>query len=425
MSQGTLAVKPREVAFAALHHRGFRAYFTFSMLSMMGDNVEHVITYWVLYQTFQSPVLAGFAVISHWAPHLLFSVYFGALADRYDCRRIIQVSQLLFLGVSVGWGVLFLTGTLQVWHAIILLIVHGMAGAIWSPAGQLILHDMVGREHLQSAVRLNSTGRNLGILFGPGVGGVLLLVAGPALGMLLNSAMYLPLITWLTRVPYTGHGPATAERRGQLGMGLRGALATLQAVSHNRPVIAMIALGGVTSFMVGSGLQALMPGFAHDLGTDEAGLAYSALLAANAAGAVVGGVLLESVGLLQSRARTAIFLAMLWSITLGTFALVGSYAGAITLLFLMGLFNLAYSTMAQTIVQLEAPADLRGRVVGLFNMAQQGLRVGSGFTVGVLGGLIGIHWSLGISAAILLLLAFRILTYLGPRHRAAPVGLGG
>ena len=155
MSQGTMVERPRELAFAALHHRGFRAYFTFSMLSMMGDNIEHVITYWVLYQTFQSPVLAGFAVISHWAPHLLFSVYFGALADRYDCRRIIQVSQVLFLGVSIGWGVLFFTGTLEVWHAVVLLIVHGMAGAIWSPAGQLILHDMVGREHLQSAVRLH------------------------------------------------------------------------------------------------------------------------------------------------------------------------------------------------------------------------------------------------------------------------------
>src|SRR5581483_2109777 len=69
-------------------------------------------------------------------------------------------------------------------------------------------------------------------------------------------------------------------------------------------------------------------------------------------------------------------------------------------------------------VQLEAPPDIRGRVVGLFNMAQQGLRVGSGFTVGIMGGMIGIHWSLGLSALIMLLLAWRILTYLGPRRRA-------
>ena len=59
-------------------------------LAMMADNIEHVITYWVLWQKFHSPALAGFEVISHWVPFLLFSVYFGSLADRYDCRRLIQ-----------------------------------------------------------------------------------------------------------------------------------------------------------------------------------------------------------------------------------------------------------------------------------------------------------------------------------------------
>ena len=76
----------------------------------MGDNIEHVITYWVMWELFESPLLAGFAVISHWLPHLLFSVYFGSLADRYDCRRIIQTAQVMFILASVGWGVVFVTG---------------------------------------------------------------------------------------------------------------------------------------------------------------------------------------------------------------------------------------------------------------------------------------------------------------------------
>jgi MFS family permease len=63
---------------------------------MLADNVEHVITYWVLWQQFHSPALAGFQVISHWVPFLLFSVYFGGLADRFDCRRVIQAAQALF-----------------------------------------------------------------------------------------------------------------------------------------------------------------------------------------------------------------------------------------------------------------------------------------------------------------------------------------
>jgi MFS family permease len=81
--------------------------------------------------------LTGFEVISHWLPFLLLSPYFGALADRCDCRKLIQGSQALFVVVSLTWGILFATGALTVWDACILLILHGMAGALWSPPEQL------------------------------------------------------------------------------------------------------------------------------------------------------------------------------------------------------------------------------------------------------------------------------------------------
>ena len=80
---------------------------------MMADSIEHVISYWIMFQKFQSPALGGFAVLSHWLPFLLFSVYSGALADRFDPRRLIQIGMLLFMAASLGWGVLFLTDTLR------------------------------------------------------------------------------------------------------------------------------------------------------------------------------------------------------------------------------------------------------------------------------------------------------------------------
>jgi MFS family permease len=152
---------------------------------MMGDSIEHVISYWVMFQQFHSPALAGFAVISHWVPSL-FSVYAGAWADRYDCRKIIQFAQLLFMGVSAAWGVLFLTDSLQVWQAMVLLVLHGVAGMIWAPAEQLMLHDLAGRAQLASAVRLNSTIRSGGFAAGPALGSVLLVVLGPAFGIFAN-----------------------------------------------------------------------------------------------------------------------------------------------------------------------------------------------------------------------------------------------
>jgi MFS family permease len=130
----TSAVTHKRVAFAALQHRDFRWFFVTTMLAMMADNIEHVISYWLLFEKFHSPVLAGFADISHWTPFLLLSVYFGGIADRYDCRKVIQLAQIMYMAVSVAWAVLFYTETIQIWHASVLLVLHGIAGVLWTPA---------------------------------------------------------------------------------------------------------------------------------------------------------------------------------------------------------------------------------------------------------------------------------------------------
>ena len=176
-SQGAAAAQHAPpLKFAALRHPGYRVYFVTTALAMMADNIEHVISYWVIFEKFQSPELGGFAVISHWVPFLGLSVFVGALADRFDPRRLIQIGMVLFMGVSIAWGVLFLTDTIQMWHAAVLLVVHGIAGVLWSPTSQVLLHDIVPREQLQSAVRLNATSRYLGLLAGPAVGGAILLL---------------------------------------------------------------------------------------------------------------------------------------------------------------------------------------------------------------------------------------------------------
>ena len=411
----------KKVAFAALHHKDFRVYFVGTMLAMMADNIEHVISYWLIYEKFQSPTLAGFAVLSHWTPFLLFAVYFGALADRFDCRKVIQVAQIMYMGVSAAWAYLFFTDTIQIWHACVLLVIHGMAGVLWGPGSQLLIHDIVGTEHLQSAVRLNSTSRQLGILFGPAVGGGMMLLLSPSVGLVINALIYLPLTIWLLTVPYTGHsreGAAPARR----AIGWRDAFEVVREVSGNRPIIIMVALAGCVSFFVGTAFQATMPEFAHDLGTEKADFAYSALLAANAGGAVVGGFLLEGRGWLPPRVSTAMISAILWCMAIAAFALSTSYYLSLALLFTAGILNLTFSSMGQTIVQLLSPPHLRGRLIGLFATASMGLKAFSGVTVGILGGLIGVHWSLAGSALVLLTVTVVLFALAIPGQRQPEVG---
>jgi len=405
-------------AFAALRLRGYQAHFGTYLMAMMADNIEHVISYWMCWQKFHSPALGGFAVVSHWLPFLLFAVPAGALADRFDPRRLIQCGMLLFIAASVGWGVFFLTDTLQMWHAMLLLIVHGCAGVLWQTSSQLLLHDIVPKETLQSAVRLNATARSLGVLVGPAVGGALMLLLGPTRGIFVNAAFYLPLVIWLVNAPYgprfrAGHAPIARAVRG-----LADIVQTLREIAPNRLLTGMLALAGSASFFIGNSYQAQMPAFAHDLGHGDPGVSYSALLAADACGALLAGVLLESVGRLKPAPRTAMLIATGWALALAAFSQAHVYPLALVLLFAAGFLELSFSSMVQTLVQLNAPAASRGRVIGLFNMASLGMRTFSGVIVGVVGSGVGVHAAMLVAALAMATVAL-LLRFRAGRPRAA------
>jgi MFS family permease len=399
-------------SFAALRHPGYRAYFILASMAMMADSIEHVISYWVLFEKFQSPALGGFAIISHWLPFLLFSVWSGALADRFDPRRMIQIGMVLFMGVSVAWGLLFTFDVLEVWHAVVLLILHGLGGVLWGPPTQLLVHEIVGREQLQSAIRLNSMGRYLGLLMGPAVGSAIMLMLGPANGILVNALIYLPLVIWLWKAPYGPKYRKTKPVPARTVRGFKDIFSTALAIAENRTVVTMVLLGGSAAFFIGNGYHPQMPEFAYDLGYGNGGLTYGLLLAADACGALVAGLVLESLGLLRPKARSALILAMLWCFFIAAFAASTNYLIALALLFAVGFVELSFNSMAQTLVQLRAPPEIRGRVIGLYNMSSLGMRTFSGVTIGVIGGYIGIHWSLALSALVLLVIIALLFTYL-------------
>ena len=389
-------------SFAAMRYPGFQAQFATYVVAMMADNIEHVISYWVLYQKFHSPALAGFAVLSHWLPFLMFSVAVGALADHFDPRRIIQCGMGLFIIASLGWSYFFLTDSLQMWQAMVLLVIHGCAGVLWQTPNQMLLYDIVGPADLSSAVRLNATARYLGVLIGPAMGGAILLGLGPAHGMILNTLFYMPLVLWLVKAPYGPRFRKGAPPPVRAVRGLSDIIRTARDIADHPVIVSMTVLAGAASFFIGSGYSAQMPNFANDLGHGNPGISYAMLLAADAAGALISGAILEGKALLPPKAKTAMILAIIWCAALTCFSMAPNYAVALIALFFAGFFELAFSSMAQTLVQLNAPADIRGRVLGLFNMASLGLRAFSGVSVGLLGSFIGIHWSLAVSALAML-----------------------
>jgi hypothetical protein len=276
-------------------------------------------------------------------------------------------------------------------------VVHGLAGVIWLPASQVLIHQIVSPDQLPNAVRLNATGRYLGFLVGPNLGSWLLFGLGPAYGIFANALIYSPLLIWLIAAPYGAAAPGARRSRAGVG-GFADIFATMRVVAGNRVLLSMTVLVGAASFFVGNAYQAQMPGYASDLGHQRADFAYGMLLAADALGGLIGGVVLETRGLLPPRVRTAFVLAMIWCAALAGFARSNGYFLALTLLFVAGFVELAFNSMAQALVQINAPDEMRGRVIGVFSMSANGLRTFSGLSVGLLGAMIGIHNSLAYSA---------------------------
>src|SRR5450830_1566184 len=328
MSQHTPPVVKHQ-AFEALKIPSFPIFVATFVLTMMADNVEHVISYWVAFQKFQSPTLGGFAVISHWLPFLLFSVGVGALNDRFDSRRLIQIGGGLVALVSLGWGYLIMS------------------------------------------------------------------TLGPAKGIFLNAALYLPLLIWLMRAPTPHRNKRLEQSAARRVNGLMDIWQTILTVKKIPTLGVMILLSGAASFFVGNSYQAQMPGFATDLGGISPGLAYSMLLAADAAGALFAGITLEA-GFRFTRVTptAAMGFAMAWAVALGSFATTRNYHLALVCLFAAGFCELSFSSMNQTIVQMKAPDAIRGKVLGLFGMSSAGLRLFSGIFVGLIGSRMGIHWSM-------------------------------
>jgi len=244
--------------------------------------------------------------------------------------------------VSLGWGLLFLADSIEIWHAVILLTLHGLAGVLWGPASQLLIHDIVGREELQSAVRLNATSRSLGILMAPAIGGGLMLLAGPATGLLVNAVIYLPLIWWLWKTP---HGSRKqVQRTAAAGMG-----GFMQAFAILRPG------GGATAPSCPWCCWPACPrcwwatpskrrcrNSRTTWGTEQADFSYSVLLAASAAARWLGGLALESRGLLVAKPQTAIVLTILWCLAIAGFAAATSYPLAVGLMLVAGFLNISF-----------------------------------------------------------------------------------
>src|SRR5581483_7813648 len=226
-----------------------------------------------------SPFWLGYAVFAHWFPFLIFSLHAGAWADRFDNRYLLQVNQACLVICSGALGLLAVTGHLQLWHMIVLLLLHGFAGVIQMPSSQVLVYDLVGKDSLPNALSLSASSCYVAQFLGPMIGTWLLTTFGAGGGLLANLVFYAPLSIALLFL----NPPRTLQPTPRT-TGWRGIVEGLRFVRRHQAILGLTLLAAIPGGLLGFGYQALMPALAEELGSGQRG--FGLLLSANGVGAV-------------------------------------------------------------------------------------------------------------------------------------------
>ena len=387
-----VAAQPPRLRFAALEVPAFRWYWAASWISSTGDGMENVIRNVLVVQLAgaAAPFWLGMMVFAHWVPFTIFSLYGGVLADRYDNRKVQIVAQLLLMCAAFGVASATLAGFVTTWWIFGFLLLHGFAGAIGNPAQQTLIHAIVGRERLLSAISLNSSARQLSQVIGPAVAGFIVVAFGPGTGFLVNAMTFIPLLILLTFIRVK---PLAERSRAPMAQSLRDGLQFVRS----RPLIAaLIGAEMLGVIFLGHTFNSFLVLFAYDVLHVDA-LGYSFLLVGSGIGAAGAAVYLAY----AHRRHTGRFIlvaAMVEMVAILLFAVSANYVASFLFLIAVGASAVLTQALTNTTIQVSAPNELRGRVMGAYTFGTQGMRVLNGPILGGLAILFGAPIAVGGAA---------------------------
>ena len=403
IARGVLPQTPS--TFSALRHRNFRLWFFGQMVSTMGTWMQSVAQGWLVYEMTGSKLALGTVSFLGSLPTLFLMIPAGALGDRIPKRKLLLTTQTAMMALAFILAFLAATGQLQVWHIAVLALCLGVANSFDAPVRHAMVADMVDdRRDLFNAVALNSTLFNVARIVGPAVGGVLLAYLGAAACFALNGLSFLAVIValWLMRFP-----PARpVQREESLGQQTLAGLRYIRGHEAVRAVILLVAVSGLFGFFYAT----LMPAIAADvLRVGEQGL--GVLNAAIGVGALVGSLVVASLGTFPRRGLVLTIGSVLFPIALLCFASARSLALAVPSLILVGLGFMMQNATANTLVQSLVPDELRARVMAVYILCFFGTSPFAAILAGGLAQAFGPARAIGFGAAIFLIFAlFMVVT---------------
>jgi MFS family permease len=350
-------------ALVAFRYRNFTLFWTGALLSSSGNWMQAISIPFVVFQITQSEAWVGLAAVMQFGPVAIAGPIGGTLADRYDRRTVLLVTQsaqaLAAFGLWLAWS----SGVRSIGAILGIVAVNGLIAGLNIPSWQAFVSELVPREHMLNAVTLNSAQFNAARAFGPALGGLVLGFLGVGWAFFLNGVSFLAVIGALLLIAV----PKLAKAVGEHRQGVIAGFVESARYSARRPgiwvcLVVVLALGGL-----GSPMNQLFAVFADDV-YHVGDVAYGFLAAAAGIGAVLGTPLVVGPGSRLARSRLTNIAMLAYGAAVVAFGVVSIYGLGLVALLVTGAGYLAIASTLNTTIQLQVDETMRGKVIALYVM---------------------------------------------------------
>jgi MFS family permease len=350
--------------FKSFQYRDFRLMWIGACTSSIGSWMQIMAQAWLVYGlSHNSAFLLGLDAFLGSIPIFLFSLVGGVMADRFDRRHVLLVSQYIQMADASILTVLVFTHTVHIWHVLVLSFISGLGQAFGGPAYQALIPTLVKKEDMPNAIALNSIQFNVARIIGPTLGGLTMAHLGDAWCFALNALSFLAPVVTLIMVK-TRFSPEKTTDSILTSM--------KQGIRYIRRQEGMQALMVLAFCMTALGIPMLtfLPVFVRRFNGDTS--VYTIFLVCSGLGSITGSLSVAALGNIRHKGRLALCLLICLGAGISGFALSPSVAVSGLMLFLSGAALIGVFAMVSSVVQLIVANEMRGRVMSVYNFAFRG-----------------------------------------------------
>lgn len=352
--------------FRALKTRNYQYFFAGQLLSLIGTWMQTVAEAWLVYKLTGSTVLLGLISFSGQIPVFFLAPIGGAIADKYDRRKILIFTQSTAMILAGTFAFLTITGSMQIHHLFVLAVALGLVNAFDIPTRQSFIVDLVKREDLTNAIALNSSMFNGARIVGPAIGGLLVASVGAGWCFAINSVSYIAVITGLLLIKID-----VKKTIEQTGTAVSRIVEGFTFVAKTSPIRSLLLLLGTVSLM-GTPYSVLMPIFSDQIlngGAEGLGL----LMGAAGVGALAGALTMAARKGLKGIGRWIALATAGFGTSIILFSFSRSFWLSALLLVPAGFAMMIQMSASNTLIQSMVPDNLRGRVMAVYSMMFMGV----------------------------------------------------